>query len=252
MLNTDDNYTFENRLAMQSEIFQKVAAATKESRQYNQARLNAKANAKDITVGDHVLLKANEPLSLTAKWDYGYLVTKVNGLTVDLLHPESGATMRVHREKVVLTDPDMAWEELNPRPRRQRQRVKQAHVRKRRDHVRRDSSCESHASIASRRSTNQRQAPGRKPQTTPNKAAASFVKPTALPPFSQHGSFKRARESDTSFDDTVAKRTRSHNRGEKRAATESSSPEPPEKRWREEQVSLLQFVSSYFTSLLQH
>ena len=43
------------------------------------ARLEARATAKDIKVGDHVLLKANEPLSLTAKWDFGYIVSKVNG-----------------------------------------------------------------------------------------------------------------------------------------------------------------------------
>ena len=245
MLNTDDEYTFENRLALQSEIFQKVAHATEESRKYNQSRINAKANARTITVGDHVLLRANEPLSLTAKWDYGYVVTKVNGLTVDLLHPESGATMRVHREKVVLTDPDMPWEELNPRPRRQRQRVKQAYIRKRRDHVRRDSSVDSRASNTSKQSTNQR----RKPHTAPHKPAAVFVKPTALPPFSHHRSSKRSREldiSDDSEEDTVAKRTRSHTQGEKRLAAESPASEPPAKKWRIEQVSLLQFVSSYF------
>ena len=101
MLDKNEHYTFENRLAMQSDMFQKVAKATEESRKYNKARLASKATAGKIEVGDHVILKANEPLSLTAKWDFGYIVTKVNGLVLELLHPETGAKLRVHREKVV-------------------------------------------------------------------------------------------------------------------------------------------------------
>ncbi len=246
MMQNDDNYTFENRLALQSELFQKVAAATKESRQYNQARINERANAKELKVGDHVILKANEPLSLTAKWDYGYLVTKVNGLTVDLLHPESGATMRVHREKVVLTDPDMAWEELNPRPRRQR--IKQAYTRRRRDHAPRDSSVDSRTSTASKRSASQQ--PSAAHKSTAHRPDPVFAVPTQLPPFSQHRSVKRPHDIDNSpEDDSIAKRTRSHHhRGEKRSAA-TTTAEPPPKRWRAEQIALLQFVTSFLSQL---
>jgi hypothetical protein len=272
MLSSETDYTFQNRLGLQSEVFRAAAKATEESRKYNQSRLQEKAKAKAISVGDHVLLKANEPLSLTAKWDYGYVVTKVNGLTLDLLHPESGATMRVHREKVVLTDPDVAWEEVSPRPRRKRQQVKQVHVPKRRDRVRRDSESSvatSVATVRSRQSINQRdpkirgearnnrdtrttnehpalnQANPRDTRTTASRHAPNqmdkFVVPSGLPPFSQ----KRQREPD---DEYIAKRTRSRLQGEKRTA--ELGDEPDTKRWRAEQISLLDFVSRYFSGLV--
>jgi hypothetical protein len=143
------------------------------------------------------------------------------------------------------------------------------HVRKRRDHTQRDPSVDSHASRASRqsvrstnqqsvqptnqqsaRSTNHRPASNRKPLAPGHKPEAVFVKPTTLPPFSQHRSVKRPRETDESFDnteDSVAKRTRSHTQGEKRFATEPPSSDHPAKKWRSEQVSLLHYVSAYFS-----
>ena len=57
----------------------------------------------------------------------------MNGLTVDIiLHPESGATLKVHRDKGVLSDPDTPCWEISPRPRPQRQKVIQARVPRRR------------------------------------------------------------------------------------------------------------------------
>ena len=264
MLAENDDFTFENRLNLQSEIFREAARATIESRQQNKERIDKKANAKIIQVGDHVILKANEPLSLTAKWDYGYIVTRTNGLTVDLIHPESGATLRVNREKVVLTNPDMAWEEVAPRPRRRRQQVKQVHVPKRRAHHRRDSCADSVTSEVSRCSAHSRASVSSKasirprPSTSSGKSANTptpprqedrFVRPTSLPPLSQHRPVKRTREDDT--DDSIAKRTRSHTA---HTAGVKRSPEPhceetQPKRWRPEQVSLLSYVSGYFSSL---
>jgi len=264
MLGNNEAFSFENRLALQSELFQDVARATKESRKYNRDRIRQKANAGEVSVGDHVILRANEPLTLTAKWDYGYVVTKVNGLNVDLLHPESGATLRVHREKVVVTDPDMAWGEVNPRPRRSRQQVKQVHVPKRRDHPRRDDSADSRASMTSAASaTNHRpkvlrghrRAPA--PETNqrvdsdaphPSRAPdAAFKRPEGLPPQSVHLPRKRSRDidDDPTPTDAVYKRTRSHTQGEKRPAEEI--PGPSCKKWRPEQVALLTFVSSFYS-----
>ena len=246
MLNNDSDYSFENRLALQSEVFKEAAHATADSRKYNKNRLQEQANAKEIKVGDHVLLKANEPLSLTAKWDYGYVVSKVNGLVLDLIHPESGARLKVHREKVVLTDPDIAWSEIAPRPRRQRQRIKQVHVPKRRDHSRtRDSSADSRASTTTQRSTRSVRSVPRKPD------GHVFAKPTDLPPFSRHRPVKRVRDNvddEQSNADFIAKRTRSAQQSVKRPAEEDIAPHQS-KRWRNEQVSLLQFVSSYFANM---
>ena len=91
MLTLEQDYQFENMLAMQSEIFQSAAKAI-EARKHNKAALKAQATAKIIKVENYVLLKASESLSMTAKWDFGYIVTKVNGVTVNNLHPESGST----------------------------------------------------------------------------------------------------------------------------------------------------------------
>ena len=173
------------------------------------------------------------------------MVTKVNGLTLDLIHPESGATMRVHREKVVLTDPDIAWEEVAPRPRRQRQQVKQVRVPKRRDYVRsnRDSSVESRASSnQSAVSSRGQRLPRQRPQPSTSREPATFVRPTSLPPFSQHRAPKRQLEE--AEEDYIAKRTRS--RSITKRPAELTVGEPEAKKWRREQVDLLQFVSSYF------
>ena len=166
-----------------------------------------------------------------------------------------------------MTDPDMAWEEVNPRPRRTRQQVKQVHVPKRRDHARRDSSIDSRASgTSSTAPTNQ--PAGRHPPTQRRPRETVFKRPTRLPPLSVHRSTKRVHESDDDVppEDAVYKRTRSHTQGEKRPTSSSPLPEakrnrpdqgekrPAEeipgssrKKWRPEQVALLTFVSSFYS-----
>ena len=246
-LNKEADYTVENRLAIQSEVFQAAARATKDSRKYNKARLEARATAKDNKVGDHVLLKANEPLSLTAKWDFGYVVSKVNGLVVELMHPETGAVIQTHREKIVLTDPDMALDEISPRPRRQRQKVTQVHIPKRRDYIPRSrrNSVSSTVSQGSVRFASTVKSAA----TAPVKRQDTvFARPTALPPFSQNRLPKRPRE-DSYSEDFIAKRT--HAQRQKRALEEDGVEEPEPKRWRSEQLSLLQFVSDYFLNHMQ-
>ena len=118
LMGNDPSRNFENRLELHAELMQQAAQATKDSRHYNRERLARKANAKDLTVGDSVILKAREPLSLTAKCDYGFGVTKVNGKVITILHPTTGVTQVVNRDQVRLTDPDIAWDEVHPRPRR--------------------------------------------------------------------------------------------------------------------------------------
>jgi transposase InsO family protein len=245
MLSPNQEYSLGNRLATMSEVFQEAARATAESRKYNKARLQGKASAGIITVGDHVLLRANEPLSLTARWDYGYIVTKINGLSVDLMHPESGATMRVHRDKIVLTDPDIAWDEVSPRPRRQRQQVKQSHVPKRRDHVHRprEVDADNEAPPTRRGPALKRKRRLSGDQRVTQQRVPPCVPQPAPPPQPVRHSVKRSLEDSES--DSVAKRTRSRYRGEKRQG-ESLDVEPAVKRWRPEQVSLLRFVCAYF------
>ena len=120
MLDPDDTFDLENRLARQSELFQKARAATEASREYNRRRINEKATAGDIRPGDHVLKKAQNTLPFTAQWDHIYMVTAVNGLSLDLIHPETGRVSRAHRANVKLVDPDLPWEDIPVRPRRTR------------------------------------------------------------------------------------------------------------------------------------
>ena len=101
----------------------KVARDNSESaRKYNKARLDKKANEGELSPGDMVVLLAPEPLTLTSKWDPHWQVTRVARTTVFLRHQQSGQTKKVHRSKVRLVNPDMAWDEINPRPRRKQQR----------------------------------------------------------------------------------------------------------------------------------
>ena len=114
----DPDYTFDNRVRLQSTNFRKVAAATRDSRRYNRNRLNQRANARDIEVGDYVILRAQNPLPLAARWDHVYIVSAVRGYGLVITHPETGTDKLVHREHVKLVDPDIAWEGVAPRPRR--------------------------------------------------------------------------------------------------------------------------------------
>ena len=120
MLEGDDWFDFNNRLHRQSQLFRGAKLATIESRRYNRRRLEDRQTGGAIRPGDHVIKKAHETLPLTAQWDHVFLVTASNGLVLDLVHPETGKTHRVHRAHVKLVDPDLPWDDVLPRPRRKR------------------------------------------------------------------------------------------------------------------------------------
>ena len=61
--------SFRNRLDDISSALQTARHATADSRKYNRQRLAKRADAKDIHIGDTVLLKAEERLTLTSRWD---------------------------------------------------------------------------------------------------------------------------------------------------------------------------------------
>jgi transposase InsO family protein len=65
----DQERVLGDRLANMSQALKEARAMTQLTRERNRTRLNDKANAQDIQVGDSVIVAANEPLSLTAKWD---------------------------------------------------------------------------------------------------------------------------------------------------------------------------------------
>ena len=114
---------FGSRLHELSTALNIAKELTMDSRKYNRERLQAKANAGAIEVGDTVMVAANEPLTLTAKWDPEYEVTRVVGTTCWVRHQTTGKQLKVHREKLRLVDPDASWDDVRERPRRQRIRV---------------------------------------------------------------------------------------------------------------------------------
>ena len=91
---------------------------TENSRKYHRERINAMANAKEIYVGDHVLYKApdNSRLTFTSKWDPKWIVLRVRGPLVWIKQQKTGKHKTVNRDKVVIVDQEISWEEVNPRP----------------------------------------------------------------------------------------------------------------------------------------
>ena len=85
-------------------------------------QLAKRADAKDIHVGETVLLKAEERLTLTSRWDPQWEVVRVRGLVLWLRQQQSGKLHVANRKKVKLVDPHLNWDEFTPRPRRTQRR----------------------------------------------------------------------------------------------------------------------------------
>ena len=83
---------------------------TANSRKYNRERINARATAGEIKVGDTVVVKAHERLTLTSKWDPQYEVYDVCGPVVRVKNQQNGNTRVLNKSKVIVVDPDMIWD----------------------------------------------------------------------------------------------------------------------------------------------
>ena len=75
-----------DRLADMSEVMANAKLHTEQSRALNRNRLAWKANAGQIDVGDTVIVVANEPVALSAKWDHQFEVTRCEGTTYWIRH----------------------------------------------------------------------------------------------------------------------------------------------------------------------
>ena len=116
LLRTTQANTFCNRLDYLSTAIKSVRIMTEESRHYNRARLAKKANAKQLSVGDSVIIKAEERTALTSRWYPQYQIYRIRGPVVFVRHQQTGREKVLHREKVKLADPTISWNECNPRP----------------------------------------------------------------------------------------------------------------------------------------
>ena len=114
---------FGSRLDELSTALTAARVETYKSRKHNRERLAKKANAHQLQVGDTVIVAANEPLTLTAKWDHQYEIIRIEGTTHWVRHQPTGKVLRVHRDKVRLVDPEALWEDIPLRPKRSRAQV---------------------------------------------------------------------------------------------------------------------------------
>ena len=77
LLRTTHATTCGNRLDKNRANLKTVRVLTEESQNYKRIRLEKKANAKDISVGDSVVIKAEERISLRSRWDPRWEVYRV-------------------------------------------------------------------------------------------------------------------------------------------------------------------------------
>ena len=128
LLRTTSATTFGNRLDNLAAILKTVRSLTEDSRHYNRIRINKKANAKDISVGDSVVVKAEERISLSSRWDPRWEVYRVRGPVIFVRHQQTGKEKTLNREKVRLVDPTILWDECAPRPLRSQYKPRQKKV----------------------------------------------------------------------------------------------------------------------------
>ena len=108
-----------NRLDSLATTLAEAKQNTADSRHYNRECLAKRSRGGNIKVGDHVVIKSLDPVTFTTCWDPHWLVTRISGSTCFLHCQVTGHTKKLHRDHVKLVDPDLAWDEVPPRPRRQ-------------------------------------------------------------------------------------------------------------------------------------
>ena len=113
---------FGNRLDDLSQAFAQAQVNTREGRIANRERLAKQANAKEIKVGDMVVLRVPEPVTFSSRWDPQWQVTRVSGLTLHIRNQVTGIKKVIHRDHTKLVDPFLPWDQLPPRPKRARRR----------------------------------------------------------------------------------------------------------------------------------
>ena len=70
-----------------------------------------------------------ERVTLSSRFDPLWLITRLRGSTVWLHQQDTGQVRKVHRSKVRLADPTLAWDEITVRPRRKQAPQKRVRTR---------------------------------------------------------------------------------------------------------------------------
>ena len=106
-----------NRLYDHDRALQVAKNNTERSRKYNRERINKRARDGIIKVGDHVVLKAPpDKIKLTSSFDPQWTVISRWGPVLGLRHQVSGKNKTINISRVKLCDPNVAWDQVRPRP----------------------------------------------------------------------------------------------------------------------------------------
>ena len=117
------------RLQELANAFRSAAINTENSRRYNHKRLQERANAKELKIGDSVVILASGASPLDPKWDHGYIVVNLRGSVVTAEGPGNKRRI-VNRDKVRLVNPEADWDTLrNRETRTQRVKKRQLYAR---------------------------------------------------------------------------------------------------------------------------
>ena len=87
-------------------------------REENRKRIDAKADAGEIHIGDTVMVCVETPGNNTSRWDHGFRVVRVSATNVWVTNVKTGGQRVLHRSKVKVIDPNIVWDHTTPRPTR--------------------------------------------------------------------------------------------------------------------------------------
>ena len=125
-LRASNENEFGNRLDTLATALKIARSMTEDSRKHDGDRLAQKAKAHDISPGDSVMIKSEERLTLTARWNPRWTVTtRVRGPVIYVHNQQTGKSKVHNAEKVRIVDPNQNWDTCNPRPVRKQARSAQ-------------------------------------------------------------------------------------------------------------------------------
>ena len=118
LLQVNEGNFFEERLDNLSKAFKVAKELTQKSRALNRDRLKRKAHNKIVSIGDPVMLCADDRITFASRWDPHWTVAKIFGKALVIVHDKSHKSKTVSREKVRLGNPHVNWDNVNMRTHR--------------------------------------------------------------------------------------------------------------------------------------
>ena len=124
-LPVDAGQTLEDRMGNLSTALRVTKEMTAKSRAYHRQQINRRATRNDFKVGDTVVVKAEEKLTLTSNTDPQYEIVKLRYPVAHIKHQLSNKERVVNVEKLRIVDPQIVWDQVQPRPIRVTRRAPQ-------------------------------------------------------------------------------------------------------------------------------